>query len=183
MDEKQPWYSELADNVQEYIRERHDQLDKTLREAAEDCESPIEQLMSMALTKAIGNDDSIYYSKQETIKANGKEYRVDFLLECYDAIFMAGEPVTDWTVQLIVECDGWQYHSTREQIEHDNERDLDILISSGIPTVRFTGSEIVKSPAACATSAIRAVKRLDADARFERELTIKHAMSIGSDGR
>lgn len=60
-------------------------------------------------------------------------YRVDFLLK--DA-------------RLVVELDGHDYHSTREQIENDAVRQR-YLSRAGYTIIRFTGREINRNPAAC----------------------------------
>lgn len=60
-------------------------------------------------------------------------YRVDFILK--DA-------------RLIVELDGHEYHSTREQLERDAIRQR-YLTRAGYSVIRFTGREINRDPAAC----------------------------------
>ena len=47
--------------------------------------------------------------------------------------------------QVIVELDGWEYHSSREAFEQDRERDAN-AIAGGIPTVRVTWERIHKAP-------------------------------------
>jgi very-short-patch-repair endonuclease len=60
-------------------------------------------------------------------------YRVDFLLK--DA-------------RLIVELDGHDFHSTKEQLERDAIRQR-YLSRAGYTVIRFTGREIVRDAAAC----------------------------------
>jgi very-short-patch-repair endonuclease len=60
-------------------------------------------------------------------------YRVDFLIR--DA-------------RLIVELDGHDYHSTKEQLERDAVRQR-YLTRGGYTVIRFTGSEIRKSTSGC----------------------------------
>ena len=60
-------------------------------------------------------------------------YRVDFLLK--DA-------------RLIIELDGNQYHSTKEQLEKDAIRQR-YLTRAGYSVIRFTGSEIVRNIQKC----------------------------------
>ena len=60
-------------------------------------------------------------------------FRVDFILK--DA-------------RLIIELDGHEYHSTKEQLEKDAIRQR-YLSRSGYTVIRFTGREINSSPAAC----------------------------------
>lgn len=64
-------------------------------------------------------------------------YRVDFLLEL-------------GVRRLAVECDGHEWHDrTKQQAAYDRARDRELL-HIGIPTVRFTGSEIHHSASRCA---------------------------------
>lgn len=47
--------------------------------------------------------------------------------------------------QMIVELDGWEYHSSREAFELDRERDAD-AIAGGIPTLRITWERMRQAP-------------------------------------
>ena len=72
-------------------------------------------------------------------------YRVDFLLE------------TTYGV-VAIECDGHDWHDrTKQQAAYDRSRDRELLIS-GVPTIRFTGSEIHHSIDRC-VSDVYAVAR------------------------
>ena len=52
--------------------------------------------------------------------------------------------------RVAIECDGHDFHErTKEQARRDRERDR-LLQERGIHILRFTGSEIYKSPSACA---------------------------------
>jgi hypothetical protein len=53
---------------------------------------------------------------------------------------------------LVVECDGHDYHSTKEQRASDAKRDRE-LMAAGFRVIRFTGSEIHADAAACARQA------------------------------
>ncbi len=65
-------------------------------------------------------------------------YRVDFMIE------------RDKHRRLIVECDGHEFHDrTKQQAAYDRARDRE-LFRMGLPTIRFTGSEIHHSPERCA---------------------------------
>ena len=108
------------------------------------CESPMEQLMAMAL------DDVDYYfiasntieiignSHQVDIKCDSKNYRVDFLMEIafkYNNHYLK-------LLKLIIECDGHEFHEkTKEQVIKDNQRDRD-LKNEGYEILHFSGSEI-----------------------------------------
>jgi very-short-patch-repair endonuclease len=54
------------------------------------------------------------------------------------------------TPHVLVECDGHDYHErTKTQAEHDRRRDRH-LQALGYPVLRFTGSELWRSPSTCA---------------------------------
>ncbi len=60
--------------------------------------------------------------------------------------------------QIIVECDGHEFHEkTKEQAAHDKRRDR-ALFSEGWPVLRFTGSEIRADAAGCARQVLDALK-------------------------
>lgn len=66
--------------------------------------------------------------------------------------------------QLAIECDGHDFHDrTKQQAAYDRSRDRELLLA-GIPTIRFTGSEIVHSPERCASEALRIFAKIDAEA-------------------
>lgn len=75
-------------------------------------------------------------------QAKIKGYRADFLLWFSYEKLAAG---------IAVECDGHQFHEkTKEQASRDKKRDREIL-AAGFPVVRFSGSDIYKSPQDCAS--------------------------------
>ncbi|MGO9961725.1 MAG: DUF559 domain-containing protein [Solirubrobacteraceae bacterium] len=50
------------------------------------------------------------------------------------------------TLRLVVEVDGYEFHSTRRSFENDRERDLQ-LTSQGFSTIRFTAEQVKDRPA------------------------------------
>ncbi len=69
------------------------------------------------------------------------------LIESYRADFAID---TRWGL-VTVECDGHDWHErTKQQAAYDRSRDRELL-RLGIPTVRFTGSEITHSAERCAS--------------------------------
>lgn len=135
----------LSGKVQEMIvDEVFDTLGVLLTEI-EHCESPIEQMMALALyihlKKYESLTDGLYVNSQEKIKLDGTTFRVDFLVAAL---------VKDRTYHIVVECDGHDYHErTKEQAIKDRSRDR-ILQRHGYTIMRFTGSEINSNPFACA---------------------------------
>lgn len=75
-------------------------------------------------------------------------YRVDLMLE------------GNGDVRLAIECDGHDYHDrTKQQAAYDRSRDRELLLC-GIPTIRFTGSEIHHSAERCAIETFKIFARL-----------------------
>lgn len=69
-------------------------------------------------------------------------YRVDILMW-----FSVGNDFAG----VAIECDGHAFHEkTKEQASRDKKRDREIL-KAGFPVVRFSGSDIFKSPEDCAS--------------------------------
>lgn len=124
-----------------------------LEESLIDCESPIEQLLSMALESLnIKNIfkfnpfiDVIEIEKQKEILCSKKKYRVDFFIP---VIYKNQENKC-----FIVECDGYDFHQkTKEQVQHDNEREYDLKMA-GYEVLRFSGTQIYNNPLKCAEDA------------------------------
>lgn len=160
-----------AENVQKFINEIHEDIDMSINEYLSKCESPIEELFCVGLMKELGlvggsepmqsyDDEVSIYPQYEVDITNTKKYRVDFLLCMTGMVFVHGIPFTDWETELAVECDGWEFHSTKEQIENDNNRDAEILAVRDIPTIRFLGKDIAADPRKCAKKAIGTIRRM-----------------------
>lgn len=123
------------------------------------CESPIEVMLGSAIylgtSVALGpleptkmlriqpHDAGVAdepYSGQWVLVPQYKwdRYRIDFALR------------TKLRYPIFIECDGHDFHErTKDDAQRDRERDRAIQ-GAGIPILRFTGSEIYKSPQACA---------------------------------
>lgn len=72
------------------------------------------------------------------------KYRVDMLIRnCY------GYPL------CIVECDGKAFHSSDAQKQADEKRGREIRLMTGLPILRFTGSQINNDAWACVDSLIK----------------------------
>jgi very-short-patch-repair endonuclease len=72
-------------------------------------------------------------------------YRVDFLI----AYAFFGR-----TLEIVVECDGHEFHErTKEQARRDKKRDRE-LQSIGLKVFRFAGSEIAASAQVCASDVL-----------------------------
>lgn len=144
-------FEETADGARDTKLE---QLDMTLFELKERCESPIEVLLGAYIAQSVDGyneltfvdsverahgDWGTFWAPQAKIGA----YRVDFLFRC-----VCGSK----NAYVVVECDGHDFHErNKEQAARDRSRDRD-LTSRGLTVVRFTGSEIYADPAKCAES-------------------------------
>lgn len=123
------------------------------------CESPIEQIMAMALWfrgdwgNSAFDDIASFADAIEVSKASKKpvlatqinidNFRVDLLALWHHG---EGDPLSAFAV----ECDGHDFHEkTKEQAARDKSRDR-ALTAAGVKVMRFTGSEIWRNPDGCA---------------------------------
>jgi very-short-patch-repair endonuclease len=98
-------------------------------------ESPIETALVAAITEWMIHSDIVGIDVKT--QAEVGPYRADIL-------------VTDGDRQLVVECDGAEFHATtKEQVERDKRRDR-YCAARGICVMRFTGAEINRDPRGCA---------------------------------
>lgn len=149
-----------APNVRDYIAIQHDKLDEGIKTLTDGCESPIEELLAIAIRKWLPNDE---VEKQKEFTFGNKAYRVDF---CITRTFKAPCIKLDMQKTVVVECDGFDYHyATQEQIERDHERDR-AFMARGITVVRFAGSEINKSPDDCASAVADILLEQEEQAEF-----------------
>lgn len=125
------------------------------------CESPIEQLMTLALLSQLHADGLVsgeskfcHLFCQRTITTLKGIFRVDILL--------TGR-VCGIDVQLVVECDGHDFHEkTKKQAAADKARDR-ALLTEGYTVLRFTGSEIWADADKCANEAVEMFLRIGND--------------------
>ncbi|WP_207539616.1 endonuclease domain-containing protein [Sabulicella rubraurantiaca] len=137
--------------------------------AAEQCESPIENILAayLILEGTDGYNDLDYnpfwgapsfpdpaWGTIWTIQHQFRRMRPDFLFK----VCLEGE-----NRFLAVECDGHDVHDgTKEQARRDRSRDW-TLLTSGIPVIRFTEFEIVRDPQACVKDIISVLSGLCED--------------------
>ena len=50
--------------------------------------------------------------------------------------------------KLIIECDGFDYHSNKKQMTYDYKRENNLKLN-GYDIIRFTGSQIYNDPMDC----------------------------------
>lgn len=115
----------------------------------EKCESPIEQLLALAMEYRLPSQSLCHYTltPQYKLGTAAGNYRADFYIEfCnYNKDFM---PLGD-VKKLVVECDGHDFHErTKAQSAKDKKRDR-AMQAAGYYILRFTGSEIYRDPNSC----------------------------------
>lgn len=59
-----------------------------------------------------------------------------------------------WPGRLVVEIDGFRFHSTRRAFEHDHRKDA-VLRGAGLPVMRFTWSQLAHEPYAVVVQVVR----------------------------
>lgn len=122
--------------------------------------TPIEQILAIS---------TIYYDKmsvdepkiklnikyQEHIKIDKSEYIADF------AIYSVKTKNKTQKLKkpLIIECDGFEYHSKKEQMTHDYKRERTLKLN-GFDILRFTGSQIYNEPIASAKEIFKYVSNI-----------------------
>lgn len=164
-DEYDLFFERLVENVTRHYKENIKEFLCTMNRSLEGCESPIEQILSMAiemfdfnkLTICNPKIDVLGYFKNEFIKTTTATYRVDFL---FDIVFILKNKFVGYL--LVVECDGFQYHQgNKDQIDKDYKRQNDLL-ANGYDVMRFTGSAINKNPNECVREIIKHIlKKLE----------------------
>jgi len=134
---------------------------------AAQCESPIERIMLAALYVRFRFKTPLAVSfhpqkvfepfedmpREQMIicsQVQIKKHRVDFLIWINLGCNLIN-------CGIVIECDGHDFHErTKEQAARDRARDRE-LQSSGYLVLRFTGSEIWKSPVGCAEQVAQAI--------------------------
>lgn len=136
----------LPETTQNLIRVKMDDILKDWLLNISCCESPIEQLLVLALdthreTCSELSGWQYVVEPHSLIKCGSRRFKVDILIQC-----MVGEIMH----RIVVECDGHKYHETSKiQAKKDKQKDR-LLIKYGYKVIRFTGSEIFNSPDKCA---------------------------------
>lgn len=140
----------IEDKVNTFLIGNSCEFDLSLKSSLIDCESPIEQLLSIELANIQLENINLYnpyidvvaIEKQKELNVNGKKYRVDFLIT---VIYKNQEEK-----KYVIECDGYEFHQkTKQQVENDNKRQRN-LQKEGYEIIRFSGTEIYHKPYQCA---------------------------------
>lgn len=142
----------LVDNVKNHLFTNIEDIKQSLITGLYECESPIEQLLAIDINRLHITEIRLYNPfinvidvlNQVEIKANNKNYRVDFMIGTEYKIRERTHFVT-----FVIECDGFKYHSSQASMQADYERTRDLQLE-GYYVIKFTGGEIFKSSYKCA---------------------------------
>lgn len=104
--------------------------------------TPIERLFYHCFRYICSVEDiKLYLKPQVEIETENKKYIVDFLIrEFKNHKFIE--------TKFIIECDGFDYHSSKKQQAYDNQRQRD-LENAGYTIIRFSGKEIYDDEVKC----------------------------------
>lgn len=119
--------------------------------------TPIEQVLFIAndifIYKMMSNIKTyLNLTSQETITVLGKNYRPDFIVK----EMMVNGVDFELKKQVIIECDGYNYHSSKQQRNNDTERENNLKLA-GYSIIRFTGTQIHNNPYLCVMQALKFV--------------------------
>lgn len=89
-------------------------------------------------------------------------YRVDFLVD---------------GTQIVVECDGYDQHKTKEQMAADCKRER-YLVAHGYTVIRFTGSEINGNPDGCAKELMEMILTLMENGKWQGQQTTRRTLKL-----
>lgn len=126
-----------------------------------DIKSPIEQIFYVAYilycslirdNKSIKNILLNNIIPQRVITINDKTYVVDFMIDVSDYFI---DNKND-KLRYVIELDGFDYHSNKQQMNYDYERENDLKIA-GYKVIRFTGSQLFNTPYRCVNNLIKII--------------------------
>ena len=117
--------------------------------------TPIEQIFYVTFLIACHRlfekgGHSFLFETQEEVITKGNKYICDFMV--YGLNFGYGCEC-DLERKVIIECDGYESHHTKQQRNKDTERENNLKLA-GYSFIRFTGSQIYNDPYKCVLQAI-----------------------------
>jgi hypothetical protein len=98
--------------------------------------------------------NAVHLVPQAVLTLSGKTIRPDLAMWF---------PADD-SVRLLVECDGYQFHSSRDKFKSDRARDRELL-ELGYRVLRYSGSEIMDDPVTLAKSVLDLLRTLSIPVR------------------
>lgn len=109
------------------------------------CDSPIEVELGVKVERALR------VISDPTLSLKPRYFLGSYIYDL--AIFREGRPYPI----IIVECDGKDFHSTPEQLQNDARKNK-LARSKGIVLLRFTGSEIHRTPDDCVAKILQTMR-------------------------
>jgi hypothetical protein len=82
----------------------------------------------------------------------------------------------------VIEIDGHEYHKTKEQRQHDYERERYLLRNGYVP-IRFTGTEVFLEPERCVREMFEIVSVTELKRVCDFERGIKRSKEVVNEGR
>ena len=109
--------------------------------------TPIEQILYFAVLLYKDIPEMFVVCPQKEIECNNHIYKADFYIE----MIKSNKNIDKFiklTHPIVIECDGYDYHSSKEQMQYDYNRENNLKLS-GYNVIRFTGSQIYSQPKRC----------------------------------
>jgi very-short-patch-repair endonuclease len=116
-------------------------------DANKNADSPIESILGAAIIVKFKAADRQLVLASEPGEVGGLMLIPQFKWGYYRSDWAIYNPRT--TGALLIECDGKDFHSSPDQVEHDRKKDA-AAHDRGYLTIRFTGSQIHRGADACA---------------------------------
>jgi very-short-patch-repair endonuclease len=116
-------------------------------EANKTADSPIESILGAAIVMVFKEADRPLSLASEARDGRGLMLIPQFKWGYYRSDWAIYNPKT--TGALLIECDGKDFHSSPEQVDHDRKKDA-AAHDRGYLTVRFTGAQIHRGADDCA---------------------------------
>ena len=95
---------------------------------------------------------------QKEVVCNGAKYIIDFVIDFSRKSITNNEYIHPELKNLkyAVEVDGYDYHSSKKQMEYDYIRENN-LKKCGFTVIRFTGSQVYKKPLSCVDTLVNII--------------------------
>ena len=95
---------------------------------------------------------------QKEVVCNGAKYIIDFVIDFSRKRITNNEYIHPELKNLkyAVEVDGYDYHSSKKQMEYDYIRENN-LKKCGYTVIRFTGSQVYKKPLSCVDTLVNII--------------------------
>ncbi len=139
--------------------------------------APVGEAKEWPLSEELGDLETASVTMTIAADVVAVGYRADLVVECRVHRSMA-EIAAPPSVQVIVECDGHEWHErTPQQAARDRARDREIVRKLDVPIIRFAGTEISRDPDGCAVEVIETCLALHTSRSLAAEHDAKYAIA------